>query len=118
MTMQEAAERYHIPPGVFEEYAALCGKTENAEARSFTEADIERMSFLMTLHDGGFDACEADRYMRLRFSGDDTIEARLHMLSEKRLTVLDEIHRRQEQLECLDYLRCALFREDKDSTDT
>lgn len=113
MTMQEAAARYHIPEPIMNEYAALCGE-KNAEARSFTETDIERMSFLMTLHDGGFDMCEADRYMRLRLSGEDTLEARLHMLSEKRITVLEEIHDRQKQLECLDYLRCMLFREDKE----
>lgn len=111
MTMQEAAERYHIPSCVFEEYAALCGEKENG-ARPYNDTDIERMSFLMTLHDGGFDTCEAERYMRLYISGGDTLEARLHMLSEKRITVLNEIHRRQEQIECLDYLRCMLFRED------
>ena len=117
MTMQEAAERYHIPSCVFKEYDALCGAKEKFEARSYGDTDVERMSFLMTLHDGGFDACEAERYMRLLISGGETLEARLHMLSKKRIAVLNEIHRRQAQLECLDYLHCMLFREAEPDAD-
>lgn len=113
MTIEEASERYRIPIEILREYEswALCGKEKNAAGVwHYDQADIERLSLIMTLHDVGFTKEEVEHYLRLELSGRETSEERLAMLREKRNGTLDEIHFKQKQLDRLDYLRFELSR--------
>lgn len=113
MTIEEASERYRIPIEILREYEswALCGKGKNAAGVwHYDQADIERLSLIMTLHDVGFTKEEVEHYLRLELSGRETSEERLAMLREKRNGTLDEIHFKQKQLDRLDYLRFELSR--------
>ena len=98
MTMQEASKHYHIPMHILQEYQrwGLCGAVKNVMSDwQYDNADLERLSIIMTLHDIGFTAEE----------GDHTAAQRLSMLERKRSAALEEIHFKERQLQRLDYLR-------------
>jgi DNA-binding transcriptional MerR regulator len=108
MTMQEASERYHIPMHILQEYRrwGLCGAVKNVMGDwQYDDADLERLSTIMTLHDIGFTAEEVETYLRLLLEGDHTAAQRLSMLEKKRSAALEEIHFKERQLQRLDYLR-------------
>lgn len=108
MTINEASERYNIPIEILREYESwgLCGTVKKVMgAWQYDDRDLERLGMIMTLHDIGFDNGEVEAYMRLLLEGEGTAQARLNMLSRKRVTALDEIHFKEKQLERLDYLR-------------
>lgn len=108
MTMQEASERYHIPMHILREYECwgLCGAVKKVMGNwQYDDADLERLSTIMTLHDIGFTVEEVEAYMRLLLEGDHTAAQRLRILEEKRSAALAEIHFKERQLQRLDYLR-------------
>ena len=108
MTIQEASERYHIPMHILREYESwgLCGAVRKVMGDwQYDDADLERLSTIMTLHDIGFTTGEVETYMRLLLEGDHTATQRLRMLEKKRSAALEEIHFKERQLQRLDYLR-------------
>ncbi|WP_195269545.1 helix-turn-helix domain-containing protein [Eubacterium sp. 1001713B170207_170306_E7] len=108
MTIDEASERYNIPIKILREYErwGLCGEVKKVMgAWQYDDTDIERLSMIMTLHDIGFTNQEIEAYMKLLLEEENSEEARLRMLNEKRRTALDEIHFREQQVSRLDYLR-------------
>lgn len=108
MTIQEASERYHIPMHILRQYEqwGLCGAVKQVMGHwQYDDADLDRLSTILTLHDIGFTAEETKTYMRLLLAGDHTAEQRLNMLEEKRSAALEEIHTKERQLQRLDYLR-------------
>ena len=59
----------------------------------------------------GFRKDEVEEYMRLVLEGETTRERRMRMLEERRVEALDEIHRKEQKLERLDYLRFQMKKE-------
>ena len=111
MTKQEASERYQIPLHILNEYErwGLCGVVKEVMgAWQYDDADLDRLSTIMTLHDLGFTVREVENYMRLLLEQENSDMARMRMLNQKRSATLDEIHFRERQLERLDYLRHEL----------
>ena len=106
MTRDEAGERYSIPHEILLEYESwgLGGGTDRGQ---YDDADLERLSTIMTLYDLGFSSDEARAYMCLAQRAGSVAE-RLRMLDRKRRLALDEIHSREKKLELLDYLRHEL----------
>ncbi|CVI67336.1 hypothetical protein BN3660_00834 [Eubacteriaceae bacterium CHKCI004] len=117
MTIDEASERYQIPAEILREYEGwgLCG----ADSASWQceKQDLERLSLIMVLHDVGFRKDEVEEYMRLVLEGETTRERRMRMLEERRVEALDEIHRREQKLEQLDYLRFRMQKEQKEQSE-
>ena len=117
MTIDEASERYQIPAEILREYEGwgLCG----ADSASWQceKQDLERLSLIMVLHDVGFRKDEVEEYMRLVLEGETTRERRMRMLEERRVEALDDIHRREQQLEQLDYLRFRMQKEQKEQSE-
>lgn len=117
MTIDEASERYQIPAEILREYEGwgLCG----ADSASWQceKQDLERLSLIMVLHDVGFRKDEVEEYMRLVLEGKTTRERRMRMLEERRVEALDEIHRREQKLEQLDYLRFRMQKEQKEQSE-
>ena len=108
MTIQQASERYHIPMHILREYErwGLCGAVKKGMGDwQYDDADLERLSTIMTLHDVGFTPQEVEAYMRLLLEEEHTAEQRLRMLEKKRGAALEEIHIKERQLQRLDYLR-------------
>lgn len=111
MTKQEASERYQIPLHILNEYErwGLCGVVKEVMgAWQYDDADLDRLSTIMTLHDLGFTVREVETYMRLLLEQPHSERQRLRMLEEKRNAALDEIHFKERQLQRLDYLRREL----------
>ena len=117
MTIDEVSERYQIPAEILREYEGwgLCG----ADSASWQceKQDLERLSLIMVLHDVGFRKDEVEEYMRLVLEGETTRERRMRMLEEKRVEALDDIHRREQKLEQLDYLRFRMQKEQKEQSE-
>ena len=108
MTIQEASERYHIPMHILREYESwgLCGAVKKVMGDwQYDDADLERLSTIMTLHDIGFSVEKVEASMRLLLEGEYTAAQRLSMLEKKRRAALEEIHFKERQLQRLDYLR-------------
>ena len=114
MTKEEASRRYRIPPHILDEYEGwgLCGAVKLVcGVWQYDDEDLERLSTIMTLHDIGFCAEEAETYMRLLLEQPDSDRQRLRMMEEKRQETLEEIHFRERQLQRLDYLRHEIQKE-------
>ena len=57
MTKQEASERYNIPIWLLDEYESwgLCQEVKKVMGSwQYDDSDLERLSMIMTLHDGEF----------------------------------------------------------------
>ena len=118
MTIHEASQRYKIPIEVLREYESwgLCGAVKKVMgAWQYDEEDIRRLSLIMTLHDVGFSNQEVENYMRFLLEGKNTEQERLEMIRRHRDSTLDEIHFRQAQLDCLDYLKYKIQKADQKS---
>ena len=111
MTREEACRRYEIPVEILKEYerCGFCRDRDQAPgACRYEDSDLERISLMMTLCEAGLDPQERETYMRMFLAGQDTLEARLRILDERREDTLREIHGRERQLDLLDDLRHRL----------
>ena len=102
MTKDELCAQCNIPCGVLNEYERYI-KNGAAEYR---DEDIEKLSLMMTLLDSGFSSDEALRYISLCERDDVGCSGEcMKMLNERRRDTLEDIHRREKQLDCIDRLR-------------
>ena len=109
-------EKYHIPVEILKEYESwgLCGEVKKVMGVwQYNDQDLQRLGMIMTLHEIGFSNEEVEAYMRLFLKGDSTEKERLEMLKKKRGKVLDEIHFKEKQLDCMDYLRYKITKAQK-----
>lgn len=100
MTREEVLRRYKIPAQILDEY--------ELQGQEYDDSDIERISTIMTLSDIGFKKEDIKVYLLLEQIGVSTLKERLEILEVKRSAILDEMHKNEKQLECLDYLRYKL----------
>ena len=108
MTIDEVSRQYQIPIEILQQYErwALCGETKKVRGNwQYDDWDLKQLSLIVNLYDMGFKATQVESYMRLMLKEQNTQDERLHMLNIKREQMLKEIHRREKQLERLDYLR-------------
>lgn len=116
MTINEASEKYKIPLEILQEYErwGLCESVKKVMGVwQYNDRDLEHLSLIMTLHDVGFSVEEVETYMRLVLDGKATEKKRMQMLNQKRSAALDEIHFKEKQLDCLDYLRYEIKKNQK-----
>lgn len=111
MLREELSMCCKIPLEVLKEYErwglyADVGKVQGNW--QYDDRDIRYLSVIMTLYDIGFEGGETETYMRLLLQGSQTADQRLLMLNQRRKTILDEIHSREERLQQLDYFRHLL----------
>ena len=97
MTREEVLCGYKIPAQILDEY--------EPQGQQYDDSDIERISTIVTLNDIGFKKEDIKAYMLLEQIGVSTLRERLEILEVKRSAILDEMHKNEKQLECLDYLR-------------
>lgn len=105
VTEQELLKKYDIPAEIIDKYRKLY------KCSSFDDADVQKMSIIMTLYEVGFDDKETEKYIKLYLSSYDTTKERLEMLTTKRKGVLSDIHSRQKQIDCIDYMRYKISNE-------
>ena len=75
------------------------------------EADVERLSLIMMLHDLDFTVEEINKYMKLSLEKNE--RECLKLLNKKRKGILDEVHLKEKQLSRIDYLRYEMDWENK-----
>lgn len=67
-----------------------------------TEAHDQHQLLFANLHDAGLSAKEAE--CCINYLNKDELEKALQLLGRQRKKLLDELHVRQENIDCLDYL--------------
>lgn len=77
----------------------------------YDEADFERLSLIMMLHDLDFTVEEIKKYMKLSLGKNE--REWLKLLNKKRKGILDEVHLKEKQLSRIDYLRYEMDWENK-----
>lgn len=97
MTREEVLRRYKIPADILDEY--------EPQGQKYDDSDIECISKIMTLNDIGLRKEDINAYILLEQAGAATANERLKILEVNRRSVLEELHKKEKQLECLDYLR-------------
>ena len=87
MTIREVSERYNIPMEILKEYETWARKRaaqKTVGAWQYDDADLERLSLVLSLHEMGFDSREVELYLKLL--GQEGTEAqRIRMLSQKKV---------------------------------
>mgnify|MGYP004662764189 CR=1 FL=1 len=110
MTIDEVSRRYRISPELLKEYEQwqLCtGENKTAGAWQYDDADIQRLSMIITLKDVGLSSDEIKEYMQPS-EKENKLQRRTEILNKKRNETLEEIHLLEKKLECIDYLRCCI----------
>lgn len=102
MTKEELQKQYNIPDDLSEKYAKKYG------IQSFRDADIANISLMMTLYEAGFRDEEIEQYLCLCRSEKNCAEQQMRMLLQKREEALSVLHKKQKQLDGIDYLRYKL----------
>mgnify|MGYP001623119406 FL=1 len=97
-----------------DEVSRCCGIPLKA-LQEYDNADPERLSVLITLHQIGFESAEIEAYMKL-LEKEDSDGQRLRILERKRRRLLDEIHFQEKQLSQLDYLRYSIRKKQSKKT--
>lgn len=103
MTLQEAEKKFGLPHNVLEKYVSFGLIRGNGILNEYRDEDFERLGLIDTLLGAGFTPEETKRYLLLTESK-GTDEQQLGMLKKQRRSLLDDIHKKQRFLDCLDYL--------------
>lgn len=116
MNREDVKKHFNIPPEILEEYheMGLCKEVKKVMGTwQYDDSDVERLGLIMTLHDVGLTNDEVAYFMQLETKGSKTEAERRKILDEKRASRLDEIHFKEKQLDCLDYLRQKINEQEK-----
>lgn len=106
MTKEEISRCCQIPMEVLSAYEHwnLSGKKTEGDVRQYDDEDIQKLSMIITLTEAGLTKSQIECYMRLA-EKDDTAVKRRDMLERQRNDLLNQIHKLEEKIEKLDYLR-------------
>ena len=102
MTKEELCQKYHIPKAVLNLYEKINPKGQ--KTAQWDDRDIEKLSLMMTLCESGFSESETARCFQ-HLEDHRECDTCMALLEKKRHSALDEIHRREKQIENIDYLK-------------
>lgn len=100
--VSETTLRYYEKVGLFDEVKRV------NKVRDYGEKDIERLSLIMSLKKVGLHIEAILQYLYLTKDGEQTVNQRLCILSKQRQELMDQIHKYQKNLDCLDFLTYEL----------
>lgn len=92
------ALRYYEKIGLFDDVKRVNGIKE------YEDKDIRSLSMIITLKNVGLSNDLILKYIELSKQGDIVNREKIHILRQQRQKLLDEIHHKQKNLDCLDYL--------------
>lgn len=102
MTLEEAGKKFDFPIDKLQRYVSF-GFIKNNSPDGYEEEDFNRLGLIETLLGAGFTVEEAGRYLSLtENTGSDAEQIR--MLKKQRRLLLDDIHKKQQFLDNLDYM--------------
>ena len=105
MKAEEVGRRYQIPLELLREDQDWGFISRTGE---YEEADLSRLSLMLTLQEIGFAPAEIREYLHLWLDGEKSSARRIQLLEEKRAKILETIHAGEQKLERLDCLRYHL----------
>ena len=107
MTAEEASRNYHISMdkiryyeenGLLEHSVLPDGKIE------YTEAQIHCAGVIHSLLEAGMDIVRIKAFMKLFYENKSDKSGQIQILRKQRFLLLDEIHKKQQSLDELDYM--------------
>ena len=114
MTAEEAGRNYHISVdkiryyeenGLLEHSVSLDGEIE------YTEAQIHCAGMIHSLLETGMDMAGIKAFMKLFYENKSDKSGQIQILRKQRFLLLDEIHKKQQLLDELDYMIGELKKE-------
>lgn len=90
--------RYYEKIGLFDDVKRVNG------VREYEDNDIRYLSMIITLKNVGLSNDSILKYIELSKQGDISNRERIYILKQQRQKLLDEIHHKQKNLDCLDYI--------------
>lgn len=107
MTIKEVSEKYNIPADTlryYERVGAIPPVTRTPGGiRDYTEQDIAWVQLAKCMRSAGLPVEVLIEYLQLYQQGDETIQARLQLLSEQREALLEQRKAIDEMLNRLNY---------------
>lgn len=107
MTVEEVSRKYHISEdkiryyeenGLLEHSVLSDGKIE------YTEAQIHCAGMIHSLLEAGMDMEKIKAFMKLFYENKRDKSGQIQILRKQRFLLLDEIHKKQQSLDELDYM--------------
>ena len=105
MNIQEISRRFQIPEDKIQWYESLDlikGIRQEDGSKDYKEEQFRDMGLISIFLDAGFTAPDIERYMGL--SREEGKVERIRILRSRRGELLEEIHKMQKTLDCIDYL--------------
>ncbi len=103
MTLEEAEKRFGLSCSVLEKYVSFGLIRESNVPENYRDEDFERLRLIDTLLGSGFTPEEAKKYLLLTEEM-GTEEQQIKMLKRGRRLLLNDIHKKQQFLDSLDYI--------------
>jgi Predicted transcriptional regulators len=107
MKIKEVSDKFNIPMTKLRYYEKI-GLFNDVEkvngVREYEDKDIKYLSLILTLKNAGFSKEVILKYIELSKRGNISNIERINILKLQRQKLLDEIHHKQKNLDCLDYL--------------
>lgn len=106
MKIVEAEKKFNLPKEVLEQYISfgfIRPIEEKAASNEYRDGDFARLGLIDTLVSAGFTPDETKRFLTLTEKA-GTDEQQIRMLRKRRRTLLDDIHKKQQLLDNLDFM--------------
>lgn len=105
MTLEEAAREFSVSTDILEGYvtSGFIKKRKTKEEKEYCEEDFESLGLIEMLLSTGFTSEDIKKYLAL-CEQTGTEEEQIRLLRKQRGPLLDEIHRKQQLLDQLDFL--------------
>lgn len=114
MTLKEASERFCISVErltYYEEQRLIMHETLVDGVPDYTEKELHKVSIIHDLLEAGMDMDVLQKYLQLRSTKSVSKTEQIRMLRKQRCELMEEIHRKQQCLDRLDYMVAELRKE-------
>ncbi|MCM1496742.1 MAG: MerR family transcriptional regulator [Bacteroides sp.] len=107
MTLEEASKQFHISIEklrFYEENGLLESCQSVNGILDYTESELRKAGMIYSLGTAGFDVAAIKQYLILEKAGGNHKEEKIQLLRKQRYWLLEEIHKKQQALDELDYM--------------
>lgn len=106
MTLSDAAKKFDLPLETLKKYISFGFIREHSntdDTVQYNDSDFERLGLIDTLIQSGFTPEETKKYLTLT-ENMGTDETQIRMLKKQRRSLLNDIQKKQQLLDSLDYM--------------